>query len=38
MGPVLIPVILFIFGVIAAIGLLAYLADKSTERHDSGVR
>jgi hypothetical protein len=35
MGAVLIPVILFILGVIVAIGIVAYLADKSAERWDS---
>ena len=34
MGPVLIPVIMFIVGVIAFVGVVTYLADKSAERHD----
>jgi hypothetical protein len=36
MGPVLIPVIIFIVGVIAIVGVVTYLADKSAEHHDQG--
>jgi len=36
MGPVLIPVIIFIIGVFAIVGLIAYLTDQSAEHHDGG--
>ena len=37
MGAVLIPVILFILGAIACVGVVVCLADKSAEHHDKGI-
>jgi len=36
MASVLIPVIVFIIGVVAFVGVIAYLADQSAEHHDRG--
>lgn len=36
MGPVLIPTIIFIICLIAAVAVVAYLADQQAERHDGG--
>ena len=36
MGPVLIPTIIFIVCVIAAVAVVAYVTDRSAEQHDRG--